>query len=175
MGRVESTQARAGGPRRGRVSGRPPPYAAPLGRRDASRRVVASWRPRRDWTKSDPGGCQARSGQARSASDGPQAGPAKPDSPRGTTCSGPANAGRFLVRVSRESVVRPTLSLYPPVAWDNGPRLWLLWVEARPSSCFWCAKSVGRWATRVDPFVRSVRSQGVISPGPSLRTRLSGP
>ena len=119
--------------------------------------------------------CRARSGQARSASDEPQAGTAKPDSPRGTTCSGPANAGRFLVRVSRESVVRPTLSLYPPVAWDNGPRLWLLWVEARPSSCFWCAKSVGRWATRVDPFVRSVRSQGVISPGPSLRTRLSGP
>ena len=87
--------------------------------------------------------CRARSGQARSASDEPQAGTAKPDSPRGTTCSGPANAGRFLVRVSRESVVRPTLSLYPPVAWDNGPRLWLLWVEARPSSCFWCAK---RWA-----------------------------
>ena len=24
-------------------------------------------------------------------------------------------------------MVRPTLSLYPPVAWDNGPRLWLLW------------------------------------------------
>ena len=87
--------------------------------------------------------CRARPGQARSASDEPQAGTAKPDSPRGTTCSGPANVGRFLVRVSRESVVRPTLSLYPPVAWDNGPRLWLLWVEARPSSCFWCAK---RWA-----------------------------
>ena len=37
------------------------------------------------------------------------------------------------------------------------------------------AQSVGRWDTRVDPFVRSVRSQGVITPGPSPRTMLSGP
>ena len=50
------------------------------------------------------------------------------------------------VRLSRESKIRSPLSLWPPVAWDHGLRLWLMSAASSrlcPSCCFWWAKALG--------------------------------
>ena len=68
---------------------------------------------------------RARQAKPVTRPKGPRARSAKSCALRGDNRGRPANAGRSAVRPSRESKIRSPLSLWPPVTWGHGLRLWL--------------------------------------------------
>ena len=144
MGRMEPARACSGRPRRGRLDPRPRRLlGASRGARSSRfgfRAGPAEIRPSPvavDAGHERPSPLYVRSPRARSA---------KLCALRGDNRGRPANAGRSAVRPSRESKIRSPLSLWPPVTWDHGLRLWLKSAASGRlcrSCCFWWAKALG--------------------------------
>ena len=105
---------------------------------------------------------RARQAKPVTRPKGSRARSAKSCALRGDNRRRPANAGRSAVRPSRESKIRSPLSLWPPVTWDHGLRLWLM-CGGLESSVPLVLLLVGEkpWAVRPSShIVRSARPRG---------------